>query len=382
MVPTRLGRPDIPVLDRVLLGAFVDQVRSEGLVHQVGPFHIRPDVETSDAGDFLGYPRALVGHVGRLAVSLDFEELHFIVQSPLGLVQLGLQGFALRGDLGGGLALGLALFAEHGLEFALDRVDTLLGLVPGPVSFDNFAGDDVGLAVAGGFSVGGSGNDERRAGLVYEDAVNFVNNREIQGALNLAIDRSFHVVAEVIEAELAVGPVGDVTGVVVFSLGGLHADSDVPYRDTKEFEYGFGEIGADPDKVVIGRDQVSVHAFQSGHIYRRIARYGLSLAGGLFGNRTFVKHHARNELHVELVMVLRPPRRFSHQCEDLRFDLLARLALSKSAAQLCAASEQLLVRKGAHLRLERVDLRDDELQPRTDQALVARAANKLQKRFT
>src|SRR6478735_5470936 len=50
--------------------------------------------------------------------------------------------------------------------------------------------------------------DQRGTSFVDEDGVNFVDNAEVQRALNHFTDRQRHVVTQEIEAELVVRPVG------------------------------------------------------------------------------------------------------------------------------------------------------------------------------
>jgi hypothetical protein len=67
-------------------------------------------------------------------------------------------------------------------------------------------------------SVGRSGDDQRGARLVDEDRVDLVDDRVVQrGVLaeHELVGAERHVVAEEVEAELAVGEVGDVATVVV-----------------------------------------------------------------------------------------------------------------------------------------------------------------------
>ena len=58
-----------------------------------------------------------------------------------------------------------------------------------------------------------AGNDQRRARLVDEDGVDFVDDRVVVSALDHLVARELHVVAQIVEAEFVVGAVGDVGGV-------------------------------------------------------------------------------------------------------------------------------------------------------------------------
>src|SRR5690606_34289543 len=58
-----------------------------------------------------------------------------------------------------------------------------------------------------------TGNDQRSARLVDQDRVDLVDNREVMAALHHLGQLVLHVVAQIVEAELVVGGVGDVAGV-------------------------------------------------------------------------------------------------------------------------------------------------------------------------
>jgi hypothetical protein len=60
---------------------------------------------------------------------------------------------------------------------------------------------------------GGARDDQRGARLVDEDVVDLIHDREEVPALDLFGKVLGHVVAQVVEAELGVGPVDDVAGV-------------------------------------------------------------------------------------------------------------------------------------------------------------------------
>ena len=73
-----------------------------------------------------------------------------------------------------------------------------------------------------------AGDDQRRAGLVDEDRVDLVDDREVVAALDALLDGVGHVVAQVVEAELVVGAVGDVGGVGDAALVRSHLGQDHP----------------------------------------------------------------------------------------------------------------------------------------------------------
>ena len=74
-----------------------------------------------------------------------------------------------------------------------------------------------------------AGDDQRRARLVDQDRVDLVDDREVVIALQHLREVGLHVVAQVVEAELVVGGVGDVgvVGGLLVRLGHAgHHDAD------------------------------------------------------------------------------------------------------------------------------------------------------------
>ena len=85
--------------------------------------------------------------------------------------------------------------------------------------------------------LGLAGDDQRGAGFVDENVVNFVHDGVGERALNLLGVVHDHVVAQVIEAEFVVGPVGDVGAV------GLLAGDRAEHLEVAEFAAALELLG-------------------------------------------------------------------------------------------------------------------------------------------
>jgi hypothetical protein len=115
-------------------------------------------------------------------------------------------------------------------------------------------GVDAGIQRRG--LLGRAGDDKRGSGLVDENRVHLVHDGEVEVALHELFLVELHVVAQVVETELVVGAVGDVSAVgrLAFLVG--QAVHDDPH--------GKSEIIIDvshpgrvaPRQVVVDRDQV------------------------------------------------------------------------------------------------------------------------------
>ena len=77
-----------------------------------------------------------------------------------------------------------------------------------------------------------AGDDERRSRFIDQNGVDLVDDGKRMAALDHFLFIDGHVVAEVVEAELVVGAVGDVGGVGRSSLGGGQVMDDQANGET------------------------------------------------------------------------------------------------------------------------------------------------------
>ena len=94
------------------------------------------------------------------------------------------------------------------------------------LAFFEVGDDEVDAGVLVGGLVGGTGDDERGAGLVDEDGVDFVDDAEVVAALDHVLEIELHVVAQIVEAELIVSAVCDVGAVCLAALGVIQIVDD------------------------------------------------------------------------------------------------------------------------------------------------------------
>ncbi len=105
-----------------------------------------------------------------------------------------------------------------------------------------------------------TGDDQRRPGLVDQDRVHLVHDREVMTPLDAVVQGERHVVAEVVEAELVVRAVRDV-GVVGASPGsGVHLGQDRPDLEAQEVVDPAHLLGLELRQVVVHRDDVDALA--------------------------------------------------------------------------------------------------------------------------
>ena len=216
----------------------------------------------------------------------------------------------------------------------------------------------------------------RRARLVDQDAVDLVDDREIEAALHHGLERELHVVAQIVEAELVVGPVGDVGGVGLLARGLVEAGHDAADREAEELVDLPHPAGIAAGQVVVDRDHVRALAGERVEIDRQGRDQGLALAGLHLGDLALMEHHAAHQLDVEMALPERALGRLAHRREGLDEQVVELLAGRQPLAEAVGAGAQLGIRQRLELRLERVD-RVDRLLQGLDDAVVGRAEQPL-----
>ena len=172
-----------------------------------------------------------------------------------------------------------------------------------------------------------AGDDEGGARLVDEDGVDLVDDAVVVPALDAALGGPGHVVAQVVEAELVVGAVGDVAGVflapdLVVHVGEDHADREAEVAVDLAHPLGIalGEVVVDGDDVhAVARKGVEVRGADRGE--------GFALAGLHLDYLAVVEDEAAEDLHVEGTLAQDSPARgLAHEGEGLGEELVEGLA--------------------------------------------------------
>src|SRR5215218_4888418 len=318
---------DLALDHLVVDAALVERLRLERLLEVVDEMAVLGLVEVAHPHEPLGLLDAALGDRDRLLLLVELVVEVGDVGLRLGLEALGLVArLHLRRELG---------------ELVVD-VGGLLGL---------------------------AGDDQRGTRLVDQDVVDLVDDREAVAPLGLLGEICREVVTQIVEAELGVGAVGHVglvggALVVPVALVGLQD----PERDSERVVDRLHPERIAASEVVVDRDEMD--ALAVGGLTVGVARLErveddgqrgrqrLSLAGLHLGDRAVVQDHPADQLDVEVALAERPLGDLARECERLEEQLVQRLAVHRTLAELVVALAQLLVGLELELRLEVVDPRD------------------------
>ena len=186
--------------------------------------------------------------------------------------------------------------------------------------------------------VGLARDDERRARLVDQDRVDFVDDRVVEAALHALRRLEHHVVAQVIEAELVVGAVGDV-GRVRRLLGRVvhlrQVDAD---RQPEEAVDPPHPVRVALREVVVDGDEVNAVAGERVEVDRQRGDERLAFARSHFGDLAVVERHAADQLHVEVAHLQHALAGLADDGERLGQQRVERFALRDAALELRRSS--------------------------------------------
>jgi hypothetical protein len=163
-----------------------------------------------------------------------------------------------------------------------------------------------------------------------------------------------HVVAEVVEAELVVGPVGDVAAVGDLPLRVVQFVLDDADRHPEEPVDLAHPLGVAAGEVVVDGDDVDAFAVEGVQVGGQRRDERLAFARLHLGDGALVQDVAADELDVEVPHVEHAAPGFAHHREGFRQEIVERLALGDALPELGRLRPELLVRERLHRAFERV----------------------------
>ena len=203
--------------------------------------------------------------------------------------------------------------------------------------------------------LGRTRDDQGRARLVDQDGIDLVDDGEVVRTLHHLAPVIDQVVAQIVEAELVVGAIGDVGGVGGLALALGQAVDDDPDLETQEAIDLAHRLGVAAGQIVVDGDDVHALAGQGVQIDGGHGHQGLALAGPHLGDAAFVQDHAPGQLDVVLTLAQHPLGRLAHDGEGLGQDLVQGLAVRQSVLEGVGHHPQFVVGQGREPGLQRID---------------------------
>ena len=127
----------------------------------------------------------------------------------------------------------------------------------------------------------------------------------------------FHIVAQIVKAELVICPVGDITVISGFSLFIAHIVLDCPYGKPEELINRPHPVAVTPGQIVVDRNHMHAAAGKAVQISRKRSHQGLSFAVGHLGNHTVMQSYPADKLDIIMAKANSAPGRFAHHGKGL-----------------------------------------------------------------
>ena len=251
------------------------------------------------------------------------------------------------------------------LDPGLQRDDRLLLLVHLVVDVTGEAAGDGGeLVIELRRLVGRPRDDEGRARFVNEDGVDLVDDGERMTPLRHDVPGALHVVAQVIETEFVVGPVGDVRRVrPALHEVVLDVRPDPAHREAEPAVQPPHPLGVTGGQVLVDRHHVHPIAAEGVEVGRKGRDQRLALSCLHFCDPAEVQGHAPHELHVEVALAEHPPGRLTHDRVGLDEQVVEGLTLVEALPEFHRLLGEGVIAEALHLGLEGTDQRDELGQP-------------------
>ena len=155
------------------------------------------------------------------------------------------------------------------------------------------------LEGGGGVAADRAGNDQRRPRFVDQDGIDFVDDGVRMAPLDPLLQRVDHVVAQIVEAELVVGAIGDVRMVRgpsfrrarIVEIDAVHGQAQHPVDRPHPFRIALGQVR-------IHRDQVRAPSSKGVQIERHRGHQRLAFAGRHLGDPPAMQLNSSDQLHV------------------------------------------------------------------------------------
>src|SRR5690242_7704002 len=233
-------------------------------------------------------------------------------------------------------------------------------------------GRDLGeLLVPARALLGRAADDQRGPRLVDQDRVHLVDDRVEVAALHAVLELPGHVVAQVVEAELVVGAVGDVAPVLLAAGGRIRLGAeDHAHAQAEEAVHPAHPLGVALGQVVVDRDHVHAVPGDGVEVGREHAGERLALTGLHLGDVAQVQCRGPHQLDVEGSLAEGPLGRLADCGESLGEQVVQGFPVGVPLPELVGHGPELGITHRDEVVFDGVDLLADPLQLAQDPAFA------------
>ncbi len=217
------------------------------------------------------------------------------------------------------------------------------------------AGQQVAHLIEGGGFAALAGDDQRRPGLVDQHRVHLVYDAEVQAPQDKLLLVDDHIVAQVIEAQLVVGHIGDVALVGLLALLAGHAVEDHSHGQAQELMHLSHPLRVTLHQIVVHRHHMDALALQGIEVGREQECLGLSFTGAQFRDAALVHDDAADQLYSVMLCLQHPGRGLPDGGVGLGKQIVQSRSLRQPLLEFRSLVPQLLIGEGLHLGTQPFD---------------------------
>ena len=204
-----------------------------------------------------------------------------------------------------------------------------------------------------------AGNDERRPRFVDEDRVHFVDDTIIERPLYHLVFADDHVIAQVVEPEFVVRPIGDVGVICPAALVIREVVDDEPDGQTEELIDAAHVFTVTSSQVVIDGDDVDALPRQGIEVNRQRRDQGLAFTRTHFGDIPAMEDDTPQELDVKMAHPCHTARSFADDGKGFGQNVVQRFTVGQTILELEGLLLQRRIAQACQLRFQIIDAADN-----------------------
>ena len=201
-------------------------------------------------------------------------------------------------------------------------------------------------------------DNQRGTSLINEDAVYLVNNGVVHIRQHQVLGVGGHIVAQIVEAQLAVLDVDNILGVIGLPLGRSHALLDISATHAQEFIYPPHPVGLPAHQVIVSGNKLDAATGQRIEVKRHSGGQRLALAGLHLGDLALVQDNSAHHLHVKVALAQCTLGGLAHRSKGLGENIVEGFPAGQARSEFLSLGAELFLAETLELRLQLVDLLD------------------------
>ena len=199
-------------------------------------------------------------------------------------------------------------------------------------------------------------NDQRCPRFIDQNGIDFIHNSKVVSALIHLVQLRFHIVTQIVKAQLIVGGIGHIASIgchffrvwlLWINNASGQAQGPVNFRHP---------IRITPGQIIVNRHNMHTLARQSIEIGREGGNQSFALTSFHFSDIALMQKYPAHELHIKGSQAQRAFRCFAAIGEGFRQKAIKRFSSLSAILKLFGFCDELLVAERFKIRLKRINL--------------------------